>query len=405
MMQNRGPPSRPLQTNNSAHRPVNHHAQSANRPGHITHTSHPNNSNRPQRPANSQPQQPAQVPLPNVLPKGWKKEEKIRTKGITAGLSDISYVCTSDKSELAKPGIAGKKFKSKVELNRIFGEKYDTSLLDFKRGKISQLAYRKFRRNKNLQANPQNFLSLAKYDNCLTLPTRQTGSIIKQTVSFVTNNHKNEETPNVVSNFQTYANNPNSLQSLSQNQINVLSKNLEKCKPNQLFWEFHFSNLNSKSAHLIEMQDEIKDDYKIDLFNKLKNVNVSDENAIRSVAVSWYLNQNKALVGQDPKEFEKNSRVFFERDQPLIPLTKVKEEDLKTQENKIKELRKAIQQAISDYEDLDIEFFEKELRSLNEELFEQDCVEKSDTDSIKNEMQIDEEVVEAKEETAIENAA
>lgn len=233
MMQNRGPSSRPVQTTNTGHRPVNHHPHSTNRPGHITHTSnHNNNQNRPHRPAN--PQQPAQAPLPNVLPKGWKKEEKIRTRGITAGINDIFYVCTSEKSELAKPNIIDKRFKSKVQLNKIFGEKYDTSLLDFKRGKISQLAYRKFRRNKNLQANPQNFASLAKYDNYLTLPTRQTGSIIKQTVSYVTNNHKNEETPNVVNNFQSYANNQNSLQNLSQNQINVLSKNLEKPKPNQV---------------------------------------------------------------------------------------------------------------------------------------------------------------------------
>lgn len=239
MIQNRGPPNRPLQSN-TGHRPVNHQAHSGNRPGNITHTSHPNsNPNRPQRPPNSQ--QPAQAPLPNVLPKGWKKEEKIRTNGITAGVSDIYYVCHSEKSELAKPAIVGKKFKSKVELNKIFGEKYDTSLLDFKRGKISQLAYRKFRRNKNLQANPQNYASLAKYDNHLTLPTRQTGSIIKQTVSYVTNNHKSEETPNVVTNFQTYANNPNSLQTLSQNQINVLSKNLDRPKPNQVYFLINYN--------------------------------------------------------------------------------------------------------------------------------------------------------------------
>lgn len=68
-------------------------------------------------------------------------------------------------------------------------------------------------------------------------------------------------------------------------------------------------------------------------------------------------------------------------------------------------MRKAIQQAIKDYEDLDIDLLEKELKSLNNELFEQENIEKSDTDSIKNEMQIDEEVVEVKEETAIENAA
>ena len=240
MIQNRMP-NRPLnQQNHAPQRQMNNHQM----PNRSIQTNQQSNQNRPppqqqQRSGNpqqtqQQPPQQNQVPLPPVIPKGWKREEIVRTKGITAGLSDTYYVCSSERSELSKPGLVGKKFKSKVELSKIFGEKYNTSLLDFKRGKISQLAYRKHKRNKNLQANPQNFASVAKYDNYLTLPTRQTASIIKQSVSYVTNNHRNEETPNVVSNFQTYANNQNSLQSLTQNQLNVLNKNTEKLKPTQV---------------------------------------------------------------------------------------------------------------------------------------------------------------------------
>jgi hypothetical protein len=41
---------------------------------------------------------------------------------------------------------------------------------------------------------------------------------------------------------------------------------------------------------------------------------------LRSVAVSWYLNQNKSLTGQD-KEFVKNARIFIDHEQPLIPVS------------------------------------------------------------------------------------
>ena len=102
-------------------------------------------------------------PLPNVLPKGWKKEELVRTKGITSGLVDVVYVPNPAATELA-----GRKFRSKLEQQR---------------------------RIKSLAANNTNYVSAAKYDNYLNLPIRQTASIFKQSVSCITNNHKNEPTP------------------------------------------------------------------------------------------------------------------------------------------------------------------------------------------------------------------
>ena len=66
------------------------------------------------------------------------------------------------------------------------------SLLDYKSGKVSQIAWRKQRRLKNMATN---MASACKYDNYLNLPVRQTASIFKQPVSVVTNNHKNDPTP------------------------------------------------------------------------------------------------------------------------------------------------------------------------------------------------------------------
>lgn len=213
----------------------NHHQQRlVNARQHPTNVVKPVNQPGTTTTQQLQPQQASQpnaAPLPAVLPKGWKKEEIVRTTGITSGLVDVVYA-PGQNSELTTADMIGKKFKTKLELQRIFGEKYDTSLLDFKRGKISQLAYRKHKRNKNLAANPTNYLSASKYDNYLNLPSRQTASIFKQSVFYVTNNHKNEPTPTVVSNFQAASTVPN--QTLTPNQLAFLSKNLEKPKPNQV---------------------------------------------------------------------------------------------------------------------------------------------------------------------------
>jgi hypothetical protein len=51
----------------------------------------------------------------------------------------------------------------------------------------------------------------------------------------------------------------------------------------------------------------------------VKNFPTSNETVLRSVAASWYLNQNKNLIGQE-KEFTKNARIFIDREQPLIPV-------------------------------------------------------------------------------------
>jgi hypothetical protein len=57
------------------------------------------------------------------------------------------------------------------------------------------------------------------------------------------------------------------------------------------------------------------------LLNKVKNFSLTNDSVLRSVAASWYLNQSKALVGQE-KEFAKNARIFIDREQPLIPVCK-----------------------------------------------------------------------------------
>jgi hypothetical protein len=158
------------------------------------------NTNQPQQQQQQQQAAPQQPPLPNVLPKGFKREEVVRTKGISAGIVDIVYTATippttnGSNEEPAAP--AKQKFRSKLELHKKIGDKYDMALLDYRTGKISQMVWRKQRRMKSLASTTNtNYASAAKYDVYLNLPIRQTSSVFKQTVSYVTNNHKNEAPP------------------------------------------------------------------------------------------------------------------------------------------------------------------------------------------------------------------
>jgi len=166
----------------------------------------PNQMNRPnqsQGNANQQQQQqtaPQQPPMPNDLPNGFKREEVVRTKCISAGLVDIVYTAsippTVNGLNDASSVPINQKFRSKLELHKKIGDKYDMALLDYWSGKISQMVWRKQRRMKSLASTTNtNYASAAKYDVYLNLPIRQTSSVFKQTVSYVTNNHKNEAPP------------------------------------------------------------------------------------------------------------------------------------------------------------------------------------------------------------------
>ena len=189
----------------------------------------------PQKPGQqAPPQQQQQPPPPPVLPKGWKREVIYRMRGITAGLGDVQYV-PNETSELSQ-GVVGKKFKSKVQLQRHFGNKFDVSLLDFRTGKLNPAALRKQRRVKSIAANPNNYLNASKYDNYLYIPTRQTNSVLNKSVCVLAN-QKNDPTPSHV--------------------LNGPNTKPDKHMPTQLFWELRFNKLRGVDADLGKM-DELR---------------------------------------------------------------------------------------------------------------------------------------------------
>ena len=149
---------------------------------------------------------------------------------------DVVYV-PQPNSELCNSEIVGKKFRNKIELRKHFGTKYDTSLLDFKTGKVSQLAWRRQRRMKSL-ANTNNYASAAKYDTYLNVPVRQNTSVLKTGVYCITNNHKNEPTPVSVLNTATPTIGPNGQP--MNNRINEKPKPIQVCN----LFKFFSNNFN-----------------------------------------------------------------------------------------------------------------------------------------------------------------
>lgn len=171
----------------------------------------------------------------------------MRKRGATSGLVDVVYF------EASAPE---KKFRSKLQLQRHFGDKHDVSVLDYRTGKLLQHVYKKHRRVKSIAANPGNYTLAAKYDVYLNVPTRQTASIFKQPVNYVTNNSKynNEPTPSFVTDFAANSAQAIAANQITQNQLAVLSRKPvagsagDRARPNQLFWELRFNGLRAVDA-------------------------------------------------------------------------------------------------------------------------------------------------------------
>ncbi|KAJ8415630.1 hypothetical protein AAFF_G00426100 [Aldrovandia affinis] len=112
------------------------------------------------------------------LPPGWKKEEVIRKSGISAGKCDVYYYSPT-----------GKKFRSKPQLSRYLGIKFDLGCFDFRTGRTVP---GKLQKSKQRLRNESLGLSKGKPDLSTALPIRQTASIFKQPVTKVVHHPTNK---------------------------------------------------------------------------------------------------------------------------------------------------------------------------------------------------------------------
>jgi methyl-CpG-binding domain protein 2 len=80
------------------------------------------------------------------LPKGWVREELVRQSGLSAGKVDVCY---------ASPD--GKKFWTKPQLSRYFGDTVDLSNFDFQTGKFHNNPRRNSGRNKRSKISSSDY--------------------------------------------------------------------------------------------------------------------------------------------------------------------------------------------------------------------------------------------------------
>lgn len=232
------------------------------------------------------------------LPSGWKREEVVRRKGLSAGKIDVFY---------SSPD--GRRVKTKAQLARILGNKFDLAGFDFRTGRImSGGVHRRMRADVNVM-----------------LPIRQTASIFKQPVTIVSN-HPDSKTRS-------------DLRHGSQEQ------------PRQLFWEKRLEGLFACDKIGEKMTT-------LQLPHNIQGIApelVKQENLLHSIAAALHLS-TQPITGQTatPAQLQRNPAVSVNVEQPLMQPVLISEDDVQKQEQKVQDARRRLQQAMRQFHSVDV---------------------------------------------------
>ena len=248
-----------------------------------------------------------------ALPRGWVREEVLRTGGLSAGKFDVYYYPPGGKV----------KCRSKPEMVKFLGDSVDLSNFDYVAGVFTSSII-KPRGNK-----PKQTLGGSKVEpvkggrnsniNSLIPPIRQTASIFKQPVTLV------KVTESKVKN-------------------DVAKQNSSKEKPRQLFWEKRLDGIAAKS---VNDQDILP----MNLPESIKSLAVVEDSStntlLASISTALHLGTSP-VIGQASKtdQLQKNPTAFVNPEQPLIDKLEVREDDISAQEVRVKEARNKLAAAI-----------------------------------------------------------
>jgi len=179
--------------------------------------------------------------------------------------------------------------------------------------------------------------------------------------------YKNEETPDHCKPYASLMPNSNNAVPV-QNVINSvgntgrqlqisnpnanLLKMQSKQQPVQLFWELRFNKLKAVDSRLADEIENFKQEINFTQVPKFKTFDISNESEMRSVAASSYQHPSRTMLGQT-REFNKNARVFIDREQPVMPAFSVKDEEVKLQEHRVKKLRKQLALTLQELNEFD----------------------------------------------------
>lgn len=225
------------------------------------------------------------------LPSGWRREEVLRKTGLSAGRVDVIYHSPD-----------GRRIKSKSELARVLGDKFDLATFDFRSGKMLSL----------------NVHKRLRQDSSLVLPIRQTASIFKQPVTVVRNHPESKTRTDLRHGTQE--------------------------QPRQLFWEKRLQGLYACDSNGEKMNC-------LQLPHAIQGVSpdlLCNENLLHSIAAALHLN-NQPITGQTLSRtlIQRNPGVNINADQPLIQSVVISDHDIQKQEARVYEARRRLQQAMA----------------------------------------------------------
>lgn len=211
---------------------------------------------------------------------------------------------------------SGKKFRTKPQLARFLGDSFDLSAFDYRTGKVNPLVFRKNKKTKgHLDVNYRNL----RNDSSLIPPIRQTASIFKQPVTVI--------------------------KSQPDSKVKQDLKHGTQDKPKQLFWEKRLENLRAVSADHNEAD-------RFSLPRNMKGVgpNLNNETLLRSIATALHVH-TQPITGQttSKESLDKDPSIFINPEQPLIQAMIISDEDIKRQEERVRQVRHKLEEVINDF--------------------------------------------------------
>nr|CAH8876436.1 unnamed protein product [Trichobilharzia regenti] len=244
----------------------------------------------------SQQQQQQQV-WPSSLPPGWRREERMRPKGLCTGKSYVYYI--SPQNQIVR---------SKREMQTILGDNYDVGLFDWRLGKFTLN-----RRSK--QSGEQATDASSAKDNRSLLSMRRCPYPIHEIQPVMVRSHP------------------------VCKRIDGEDGNQEA--PRQLFWE-------KRLAGNVAVDAETGEPFKpISLPSGIQSAGVPGYQPSQLVQslVHALTNENTPVIGQeqDLSDIENDPCATINPSQPMIKTFIVTDDDIRQQEARVRELRRRLE--------------------------------------------------------------
>lgn len=272
-----------------------------------------------------------------ALPRGWRREEFSRPKGLSNGKNQVHYI-----NEL------GQRFKNKCMLARFMGDNVDLTPFDWRTGKIDPYLKRKVERMIKVRESSDVNRRL-RNDHTIKPPLRQTVANFKLPVTVYRLQPK--ESPPVVAPTNSVMTRQvqNQIKQANNHEPQRAALKAAEAKannsvPRQIFWE---KRLQGQRASI--------NDENYEKFNLPRNIkpmlpeHFADDSLVRSIVTSLFDRNNTVTVtGQaTPKqEINKNPAIFLDPYQPPTQIISVDDDDLKRQEERVRQYRRELEHII-----------------------------------------------------------